>query len=95
MWKASLVTTVLALGASLFPIAAEGTSDQVLSAMKSDLRADKDFKTLHDFITSSRTEEKWRAIPWIPELWTAVQTGEKDKRPIFVWAMNGNPLGCV
>ena len=72
-----------------------GDSDQVVSAMKSGLESDADFKTVHEFITSSNDEEKWRAIPWIPGLWTGVQAAAKSKRPLFVWAMNGDPLGCV
>ena len=41
------------------------------------------------------SEEKWTQIPWIGELWTGRQKAAEMSKPLFIWAMNGHPLGCV
>lgn len=40
-------------------------------------------------------EERWTEIPWIGELWEARQKAYREKKPLFIWAMNGSPLGCT
>lgn len=37
----------------------------------------------------------WRSIPWQTSLLKAQAIAAKDRKPIFLWAMNGNPLGCT
>jgi hypothetical protein len=54
------------------------------------------FRTLLDYIRPKPEELKWTAIPWEVDLWEArKKAGNIMNRPIFIWAMNGNPLGCV
>ena len=43
-----------------------------------------------------RSEElRWLEIPWETGLWAGRAKAKALQRPIFLWAMNGNPLGCV
>lgn len=40
-------------------------------------------------------DEPWRAIPWKIALLDAQRTAAESKKPIFIWAMDGHPLGCT
>lgn len=40
-------------------------------------------------------EVRWQAIPWQTDLWQARRLAIAEHKPIFLWAMNGNPLGCT
>lgn len=39
--------------------------------------------------------EPWRTIPWRIALLDAQQAAAKEGKPIFIWAMDGHPLGCT
>ena len=54
-----------------------------------------DHKTVFDWLTETSGKEKWRKILWRHDLWDARIESAKTGKPIFIWAMNGNPLGCV
>ena len=54
-----------------------------------------DFKTIFDWLTETTGKEKWRKIRWRHDLWDARIESAKTGKPIFIWAMNGDPLGCV
>ena len=44
----------------------------------------------------ARPEElRWASIPWQTDLWEARHLAHASGKPLFMWAMNGNPLGCV
>lgn len=40
-------------------------------------------------------DEPWRTIPWKIALLDAQQTAAKENKPLFIWAMDGHPLGCT
>ncbi len=40
-------------------------------------------------------KERWTDIPWIGELWEGRQKATREEKPLFIWAMNGHPLGCT
>ena len=40
-------------------------------------------------------EETWRTIPWKISLLDARALAAAEKKPIFIWAMDGHPLGCT
>lgn len=44
-------------------------------------------------ILPSAGERAWLSIPWQPELRKAVLAAKDANKPIFLWAMNGHPLG--
>lgn len=41
------------------------------------------------------TDEPWRTIPWKIALLDAQRSAAELKKPIFIWAMDGHPLGCT
>ena len=69
--------------------------EAVLKAYESNVDNDSSFDTMFEFIKASDSEEKWRQIDWIPGLWPGVEIASEKQKPVFIWAMNGDPLGCV
>ena len=53
-----------------------------------------EFQRLHQQLQPS-PDEPWRTIPWKIALLNAQQTAAREKKPIFIWAMDGHPLGCT
>jgi len=47
-------------------------------------------------LVKPRAEElRWAEIAWRTDLWAGCREAAELGRPVFLWAMNGNPLGCV
>ncbi len=67
--------------------------EQVLAAYRSGADSRSDFKRVREFVIGA--PPKWREIPWIPDLWRGVEASQSKNKPMFLWAMNGDPLGCV
>ena len=87
---------LIAIGLSLNSQSAVAQdSKDVLDAFESGVTNEQQFQSIFDFVRSSDSEEKWREIGWIPSLWAGVEMAAEKQKPIFVWAMNGDPLGCV
>jgi hypothetical protein len=40
-------------------------------------------------------DDRWRAIPWMTNIMAARQRSAKEKLPILMWIMVGNPQGCT
>lgn len=40
-------------------------------------------------------DELWRSIPWQIDLLEAQRMSAAAQKPIFIWAMDGHPLGCT
>ena len=53
------------------------------------------FRAFAAFIRPAADELRWRAIPWLTDLREATTQAAEQGKPIFLWAMNGNPLGCT
>jgi hypothetical protein len=53
------------------------------------------FKELHGLLNPTKEEEAWRTIPWKTGLLDAQRQAAAEGRPIFIWAMDGHPLGCT
>jgi len=58
-----------------------------------DLTLDE-FETLHAQLQPAK-DEAWRTIPWRVSLVEAQAAAAQQKKPIFIWAMDGHPLGCT
>lgn len=56
---------------------------------------DAEFQRLTTLIMPQAEENAWLAIPWQTDLWAARQQAAKEGKPIFLWEMDGHPLGCV
>ncbi|MCA8961207.1 MAG: hypothetical protein KDC38_11870 [Planctomycetes bacterium] len=46
-------------------------------------------------VLPSPTEERWREIPWHDDLLRARREALARGKPLFMWIMNGSPLGCT
>ena len=53
-----------------------------------------EFKKLHAEIRPA-DDAPWRTIPWQISLLEAQADAARQKKPIFIWAMDGHPLGCT
>jgi len=56
--------------------------------------SEQDFKRLHAQL-QPQPDESWRTIPWKIGLLDAQHLAAAEKKPIFIWAMDGHPLGCT
>ena len=53
-----------------------------------------DFEELHAELKPN-ADETWRSIPWTIDLLAAQNQAAETGKPLFVWAMDGHPLGCT
>ena len=54
----------------------------------------EEFNKLHKEVRPPK-DEVWRTIPWKLSLVEAQRLAATEQKPIFLWAMAGNPLACV
>ena len=40
-------------------------------------------------------DEAWKTVPWEVDLLKARRMAGEVNKPIFIWAMDGHPLGCT
>lgn len=73
-----------------------------LLALAPSMPADEEVSALTDADVASLVEElspapnrKWREIPWDLSLTNGQAMAAESKKPLFVWAMDGHPLGCT
>lgn len=53
-----------------------------------------EFERLHRELVP-RQPAAWQAVPWKTDLLAARDLAARTGRPLFLWAMNGHPLGCT
>jgi hypothetical protein len=53
------------------------------------------FERLHGLVKPTLEEETWAQVPWLASLWEARQRAATEGKPILLWEMDGNPLGCT
>ena len=53
------------------------------------------FRAVSRYIQPGPEESRWRDIPWQTDLRDACRIAAETGKPIFLLAMNGNPLGCT
>ena len=46
-------------------------------------------------ILPTAEESAWAKIPWRTNLWEARREASESGKPIYLWEMDGHPLGCV
>lgn len=54
----------------------------------------EDLAALHRELVPDR-QETWQTIPWELDLLEARSRAEREGRMLFLWSMNGHPLGCT
>lgn len=89
-----LFLTLLVLAVAASPSSAQDHSS-VVKAFEAGCETRADFDTVFEFVSPRENETRWRQVPWIPSLWEGMKAAEEKKKPMFIWAMNGDPLGCV
>lgn len=53
-----------------------------------------EFKKLHREVVPKKTA-LWETIPWEVDILEAKRKAEESGRLIFMWSMDGHPMGCV
>jgi hypothetical protein len=46
-------------------------------------------------IRPTADEDRWLQIPWRSDLLQARQEADQAGKPLFMWLMDGDPLGCT
>lgn len=46
-------------------------------------------------VLPTKAESAWLGIDWRIDLWEARKESIKTGKPIYLWEMDGHPLGCV
>jgi hypothetical protein len=54
----------------------------------------EEFEKLHKQLQPPK-DEAWRSIPWKVDLLQAREQAARESKPLFMWAMDGHPLGCT
>jgi hypothetical protein len=50
---------------------------------------------LLDVIAPTKSEQAWLQIPWETDLAAARRKAVAQNKPVFLWEMDGHPLGCT
>jgi len=56
---------------------------------------EKTFDELFELCRPCPEKETWTEVAWIGEFWAGRQEAARTGKPMFIFAMNGHPLGCV
>lgn len=80
--------------ASLCLAVATGSSGLSRTAFAQDAITDSRYEELL-LQLQPPSDEAWRTIPWKIDLLDAQRTAVAEQKPIFIWAMDGHPLGCT
>lgn len=55
---------------------------------------DEEFQKLHQELRPSK-DDVWRTIPWRISLADAQAVALQERKPLFMWSMDGHPMGCT
>jgi hypothetical protein len=53
------------------------------------------YDKLRERIKPADGEDAWAKVPWLTSLWEAREKAARLGKPILLWEMDGNPLGCT
>ena len=65
----------------------------IIQSVPADELTSENWRELHANLQPG--DEPWRTIPWKIALLDAQKTAAEEKKPLFIWAMDGHPLGCT
>lgn len=54
---------------------------------------ESEFRALHAEL--QQQDAPWRSVPWNISLLDAQNQAAESGKPLFIWAMDGHPLGCT
>lgn len=46
-------------------------------------------------VLPTAADNRWLEIPWRTDLGIALKDAEREHKPIYMWVMDGHPLGCT
>jgi hypothetical protein len=52
-------------------------------------------RTALRFVRPRPEELGWQAIPWQTSIPDAIAIAARERKPVLLWTMNGNPLGLT
>ena len=93
------LTSLLALTVRAQQPDASRVEQAPLSAPQSSVRtsapdiAPTQFEALFASIKPVESELRWLEIPWLGTIFEGREAAMAAKKPMFLWAMNGHPLG--
>jgi hypothetical protein len=64
-------------------------------SFSTDRLSEATFKELHAAVAPSGPAERWAEIPWQTDLQAARKKAIREGKPLFMWIMDGHPLGCT
>ena len=85
--------TTLALLVSFSLACAQDVSTRPKPDTQQEALTEYQFKALHTDLQPNRPQ--WLQIPWRTDLLAARREAIQLGRPLFLWSMNGHPLGCT
>ncbi len=53
------------------------------------------FDSLFELCMPPKEDAAWLELGWEIDLWKARERAAKEGKPIFLWEMDGHPLGCT
>ncbi len=56
--------------------------------------SEEDRRLVKEILPTAK-ESAWLTIPWRTNLWEARKEAAKSGKPIYLWEMDGHPLGCT
>lgn len=76
------------------------TGDALNTMFDPEIRSDTTIDTetaaaMMRFIRPRPDELSWQAIPWRTSIPEALSIAARDRKPVLLWTMNGNPLGLT
>lgn len=65
----------------------------LLAGAGDEIKADA-VPALQALIKPRPEETRWEEIPWQVDLWDARRKAAREGKPLLLWEMDGNPMGC-
>lgn len=74
------------------------TTDERLSDAENPLPVEVtagNYAAWRHYILPQDSELEWQKIPWLTSLSAGILEGDRQKKPVLLWAMNGHALQCT
>lgn len=72
-----------------------GLSVLMLLGFQIEVNAQLDQQRFDELMKLVVPAEKTQQIDWLPDLISAQKAALDQKKPMFIWSMDGHPLGCT
>lgn len=72
-----------------------GLSMLVLVCLRVEVSAQLDKQRFDELMNRVVPAETTQQIDWLPDLISAQKVALDQKKPMFIWSMDGHPLGCT